>query len=175
MFVEKSNAEKRKRSAQREAVRNKREGDQDAVSALKKSKTGDAASAISITSPLVAPHQLNYVGVPLATGTQTLVADDSKTKAIKTEGSANEELNTEGLPPNAVDEDGNILVTDWDILAGRGEISSGCPTPAAIRDGRQFLNLISLPLHISFCRRLDEPSQYVHRCNLRGCQGCSMY
>ena len=30
--------------------------------------------------------------------------------------SANDGFNTEGLPPNAVDEDGNILVTDFDIL-----------------------------------------------------------
>jgi hypothetical protein len=38
-------------------------------------------------------------------------------KRRKTEnGAVSDELNTEGLPPNAVDEDGNILVTDFDIL-----------------------------------------------------------
>jgi hypothetical protein len=35
-----------------------------------------------------------------------------------------DELNTEGLPPNAVDEEGNILVTDYDILCGRGGLTN---------------------------------------------------
>lgn len=100
---EKSNAEKRQRSAQREAQRGTK-GEGSGGQKTKKAKTTDAA----ISSPLLPP--LNYVGATLASTTQALV-DAAKSK----EG---EDPNTEGLPPNAVDKDGNILVTDWDILCG---------------------------------------------------------
>ena len=48
-------------------------------------------------------------------------APSNKTSASKCEGA--EALKT-GLPPNAVDEEGNILVTDYDILCGRGGLTN---------------------------------------------------
>ncbi len=118
---EKSNAEKRQRSAQREAMRGKRDGSSDSSGPTKKSKVGE--TGISIASPLLA-NQLNYVGAPTA-ATQNLVTDAAKgdIKGVKVDPNK-EDLKTEGLPPNAVDKDGNILVTDWDILAGRGTYRS---------------------------------------------------
>lgn len=144
---ERSNAEKRQRSALREALRIRKQdleesdepvGDGSAKSggsreveppAAKKAKTSDVAGteAISGGSPAAAPSAmpttLNYVGtnlpVPLSLNMAQIVAANSNKK--KEAGStkhktASTELNTEGLPPNAVDEEGNILVTDYDIL-----------------------------------------------------------
>lgn len=115
---EKSNAEKRQRSAQREAMRSKREGPTESGAPAKKSKTNDG---VSIASPL----NLNYLGPPIVSTTQNLVSDAGKgdIKTAKVDPNK-DDLKTEGLPPNAVDKDGNILVTDWDILAGRGMYST---------------------------------------------------
>ena len=78
LLLEKSNAEKRQRSVQREAMRSKREESADSNVPPKRSKTADTAT-LSIVSPL------NYVGVPTATSTaQTLTTDDLKvtTKSV---------------------------------------------------------------------------------------------
>jgi hypothetical protein len=48
----------------------------------------------------------------------------AKKKVSKDGKEAEEELNTEGLPPNATDEEGNILVTDYDIICGRGGLTN---------------------------------------------------
>lgn len=131
---EKSNAEKRQRSAQREAMRSKREGG-DTGGPSKKSKVGDAG--ISIASPLLA-NQLNYVGAPIVSATQNLVdAGKGELKTVKVDPNK-EELKTEGLPPNAVDKDGNILVTDWDILAGRGGLTNHH------RGNKRFRDIVAL-------------------------------
>lgn len=124
---ERTNAEKRQRSALREALRIRKEdmveddddeaddGDGDGLS--KKRAKSEAAAAIPT---------LNYVGtnlpVPLSLNMKdasaSVKATASRAKKVK-EGKASsviEELNCEGLPPNAVDEEGNVLVTDYDIL-----------------------------------------------------------
>jgi hypothetical protein len=116
---ERTNAEKRQRSALREALRIRKEDlAEGAETPRKKTKLTDIEYAESGAAAL------NYVGtnlpVPLSLGMKdpgslheqmrkkNIVKDDNKAASM--------ELNTEGLPPNAVDEDGNILVTDYDIL-----------------------------------------------------------
>ena len=123
---EKSNAEKRQRATQRESLRSK--GDETDVPAAKKTKTGE----VSISSPLLTASKLNYVGAP---NTATTVVADGAKKSTK---DGKEELKTEGLPPNAVDKDGNILVTDWDILAGRGGLTNHH------RGNKRFRDIVAL-------------------------------
>ena len=106
---ERSNAEKRQRHALREALR------------IRKQDMPEDGDTKAAAAPAPLPI-LNYVGtnlaVPLSLGMKDSSAQKSTTvKRRKTDGSATlDELQTEGLPPNAVDEDGNILVTDHDIL-----------------------------------------------------------
>lgn len=124
---EKSNTEKRARASQRESMRSK-DGSLPAAPAAKKTKTTE----VSISSPLLTASKLNYVGAP-STAT-TVVADGAK----KSSKDGKEELKTEGLPPNAVDKDGNILVTDWDILAGRGGLTNHH------RGNKRFRDIVAL-------------------------------
>lgn len=123
---ERSNAEKRQRSALREALRIRREdleGEKEEDRLAKKVKTeagsigvGGVPSYISVSS------QFNYTGsIPLSLSMKE-PAKDSKGKKSK-KGKEDEE-NPESLPPNAVDKDGNILVTDYDILCGRGGLTN---------------------------------------------------
>jgi len=117
---ERSNAEKRQRSALREALRIRKQDmaeDDDHEQASKKAK-GDSSTAELIAAS-IAPT-LNYVGtnlpVPLSLTMKEPVTVSRKKAAStpKKDGAGKpvpEELNTEGLPPNAVDEEGNILVT----------------------------------------------------------------
>jgi hypothetical protein len=102
-----------------------KDGSESGAPPNKRAKTSDGTAGISIVSPLLA-NQLNYVGAPTAAAAQTLVPDDlAVAKNISTgDPGKQDELKTEGLPPNAVDKDGNILVTDWDILAGRGGLTN---------------------------------------------------
>lgn len=68
---------------------------------------------------------LNYVGSGLGASLPPNTKEALSSK--KTDGSTSEvveTLNTAGLPPNAVDEEGNILVTDYDILCGRGGLTN---------------------------------------------------
>lgn len=124
---ERSNAEKRQRSALREALRiRKQDMEEDAESpAGKKAKTDGVAELSASITPT-----LNYIGtnlpVPLSLN---MKPPEPKTvhrkKSTNKEGKASHEtLNTAGLPPNAVDEEGNILVTDYDILCGRGGLTN---------------------------------------------------
>lgn len=122
---ERSNAEKRQRSALREALRIRKEdmSDGGTPSANKKAKTGDSELAS------LPATQLNYVGtnlaVPLSLSMKDLPkAPNGRKKAPKDGNDGEEELNTEGLPPNATDAEGNILVTDYDILCGRGGLTN---------------------------------------------------
>jgi hypothetical protein len=103
-----------------------KDGSEAGAPPTKRAKTSDGTAGISIVSPLLA-NQLNYVGAPTVAATQTLVPDDLNAVAKNIsdgDPGKDDELKTEGLPPNAVDEDGNILVTDWDILAGRGGLTN---------------------------------------------------
>jgi hypothetical protein len=95
---ERSNAEKRQRSAVREALRVRKEDDSDDGSATpnKKQKTADDAS---------------YTGsVPLSLSMKEKQKDGKSSTSNK--DSEDGEGSGEILPPNAVDTDGNILVTD---------------------------------------------------------------
>jgi hypothetical protein len=71
---------------------------------------------------------LNYTGtnlaIPLSLSMKEATKAPAKKKAPKDGKEAEEELNTEGLPPNATDEEGNVLVTDYDILCGRGGLTN---------------------------------------------------
>lgn len=103
---ERSNAEKRQRSALREALRIRKQDMADGGDGDKK----------PVAAPAPTLPMLNYVGtnlaVPLSLGMREPPRNTVKRRKVD-EGGA---LSTEGLPPNAVDEDGNILVTDHDIL-----------------------------------------------------------
>jgi len=111
---ERTNAEKRQRHALREALRIRKQD-------MTEGEEGDGDENKKVASvPIPTPMPiLNYVGtnlaVPLSLGMKEPPRNTVKRR--KTEnGSISDEFNTEGLPPNAVDEDGNILVTDYDIL-----------------------------------------------------------
>lgn len=123
---ERTNAEKRQRSALREALRIRRQdfAEDGTEPSPKKTKASEGAKNVSslptITSPI-----LNYVsaslGAPLSLNMKEPPKNTVKRDKIR---QGTDELNTEGLPPNAVDEDGNILVTDYDILCGRGGLTN---------------------------------------------------
>jgi hypothetical protein len=126
---ERTNAEKRQRSALREALRIRRQDmteDSDTSNAsphAKRVKT-EASSAYAAPTDGTAPTPLpilNYVGTNVAVPLSLGMKEDPSRHQVKRRKEASssggiEELNTEGLPPNAVDEFGEILVTDYDIL-----------------------------------------------------------
>lgn len=129
---ERSNAEKRQRSELRKALRIRKEDlqEDDSAPAAKRVKsestaaTKAAAASIAASTAAAVMPTLNYVGtnlaVPLSLSMTQVVASGGKKKATgskaKPSSEGMSELNTAGLPPNATDEHGNILVTDHDIL-----------------------------------------------------------
>lgn len=121
---ERSNTEKRQRAHLREALRIRRQdmdGDDGVDGSNKKAKITNAdlaAAAATGGAPI-----LNYVGTNLAVPLSLGMKEPPRT-TVKKQDSSGGELNTEGLPPNAVDEEGNILVTDYDILCGRGGLTN---------------------------------------------------
>ena len=125
---ERSNAEKRQRSALREALRIRKQDmadDSEHGPDAKKSRTSDGGAA-GMGDLGAAIPTLNYVGTNLAV---PLSLNMKETRVRKKDGAKGggcdeSDLNTEGLPPNAVDEAGNILVTDYDILCGRGGLTN---------------------------------------------------
>lgn len=114
---ERTNAEKRQRSALREALRIRKEdlvdGAETPTKRLRLMEMDDLNSGPTMTA-------LNYVGtnisVPLSLSMKDAGLTTDNKAQIGEARVASMELNTEGLPPNAVDEQGNILVTDYDIL-----------------------------------------------------------
>eukprot|EP00934_Nitzschia_sp_Nitz4_P004168 Nitzschia sp. Nitz4//scaffold205_size38804//6903//9374//NITZ4_007640-RA/size38804-augustus-gene-0.58-mRNA-1//-1//CDS//3329541501//4158//frame0 len=127
---ERSNAEKRQRSALREALRIRREdmeedekGD-DEGSAKKRKVDVPMGHSLIVPSYVGVASQLNYTGgIPLSLSMKE-TPKDGKGKKGKKAGEEGEDENSESLPPNAVDKDGNILVTDYDILCGRGGLTN---------------------------------------------------
>jgi hypothetical protein len=102
---ERTNTEKRERSALREALRFKKQDSVDEQDSEEKEDVGDnAKEKLAIKSCLPTSQTEN---------TKSLTNINSQLNADTLSFS---ELNTAGLPPNAVDKDGNILVTDYDIL-----------------------------------------------------------
>jgi hypothetical protein len=111
---ERSNAEKRHRSALREALRIRKEDmvegdDEDEQTGT---KTNKATASKGGTSPVSAGMNMDYSGVIPLSLTMKDKNKDGKVKKIKKDVKE-EENTTESLPPNAVDEHGNILVTDY--------------------------------------------------------------
>lgn len=109
---ERSNAEKRDRQALRDSIRIRKDGDEtddddNEGSESKKQKTSDSAGVGTLG------YDAN-IGAPVTVSMK-------QTAKKKSDGG---ELVTAGLPPNAVDEEGNILVTDYDILCGRGGLTN---------------------------------------------------
>lgn len=118
---ERTNAEKRQRSVLREALRiRKQDTTEESASPKKKVKVEDLNGEAEAGSPL--PSTLNYMAtslpMPLSVNVkeQGSKASAKKKNEGKEEKSTTSDFNTEGLPPNAVDDEGNILVTDYDIL-----------------------------------------------------------
>lgn len=128
---ERSNAEKRQRSALREALRIRREDladDSTGDSPNKKPKIADPSGmgALGLTSVVPAfvglNAHMNYAGsIPLSLSMKEKPKESKAKKQKTTEGETSitsDDLakNTESLPPNAVDKDGNILVTDYGMF-----------------------------------------------------------
>lgn len=119
---ERTNAEKRQRSALREALRIRKQDMLDDLAGLpadKKASVGEGDASSSAAPPI-----LNYVGTNLPVPLSLSMKDTSvkvpvarkKNTSKDGKGLYDDINNTEGLPPNAVDDEGNILVTDYDIL-----------------------------------------------------------
>lgn len=125
---ERSNAEKRQRSALREALRIRREDIDDGKDGEPSSKKlkADATLGLSGIAPYVGvTSQLNYTGgIPLSLSMKEQSKDTKGKKGKKGKDGKEEDDASESLPPNAVDEEGNILVTDYDILCGRGGLTN---------------------------------------------------
>lgn len=124
---ERSNAEKRQRSALREALRIRREDLEDGKSgepSAKKTKTEASLGGV-VPSYVSVASQLNYTGgIPLSLSMKDQGKDTKGKKGKKGKDGKEEDDTSESLPPNAVDKDGNILVTDYDILCGRGGLTN---------------------------------------------------
>jgi hypothetical protein len=115
---ERTNAEKRQRSALREALRIRK---QDMAEDDDGDVEGDAKKA-KVNSDSVIPT-LNYIGtnlpVPLSLNMKDVSSvkpNVARAKKPKTGKIENDELNCAGLEPECVDADGNIRVTEYDIL-----------------------------------------------------------
>ena len=105
---ERSNAEKRQRSAMRESLRiGQRDSlggeSADGTPGSKKIKLDPAAVAIGVGGAL------NGNIVPITLSAKKSIGAKKNKKGIN---GTEEETHTESLPPNAVDKDGNIMVTD---------------------------------------------------------------
>ncbi|KAL3923878.1 MAG: hypothetical protein SGILL_001388 [Bacillariaceae sp.] len=113
---ERSNAEKRQRSALREQLRIRKEDIADGEGGEPASKKSKADGGVALS---IAEGGLDISGViPLSLSIKSVGGKKKGKKGSK------EETDSSGLPPNAVDEQGNILVTDHDILCGRGGLTN---------------------------------------------------
>ncbi len=83
----------------------------------------------SIAEPPILPPTLgvasaSFPGVaPLSLNMKDIAKSPTEVKKPKNKSDDGEPEAT-SLPPNAVDDDGNILVTDYDILCGRGGLTN---------------------------------------------------
>lgn len=130
---ERTNAEKRQRSALREALGIRKEDF--AESSPKKQKAladptgaaqvGDPTNAEPPAAPLVpGVASAPFTGVvPLSLNMKDVAKPPADTKKPKVKSEEGDPESAE-LPPNAVDDEGNILVTDYDILCGRGGLTN---------------------------------------------------
>ena len=117
---ERTNAEKRQRSALREALRIRK---QDMVEDDNDEDGAEGEAKKPRAMPQAMMPTLNYMGtnvpVPLSLNMKdvsTMKTSVVRAKKPKVDKVENDELNCAGLPPEAVDDEGNILVTEHDIL-----------------------------------------------------------
>lgn len=109
---ERSNAEKRQRSAQREAVRGSGDDSEvgkDGESATKKPKTeANLGHSLIVPTYVGVASQLHYTGgIPLSLSMKEPSKDSKSKKSTKKGKDGKEEDDSsESLPPNAVDKDG---------------------------------------------------------------------
>lgn len=173
---ERTNAEKRQRSQLRRALRLRREdledddeynedGAEHESSSNKRARVGDRSGDAANLAAALAPT-LNYVGtnlgVPLSLNMAPVVQVPVAKKKVEAKTKLNSlGLNTEGLPPNAVDEDGNILVTDYDILVCTDH---SCQV-LYVGENHSSNSLCVYPTHATLARTRwpdESPQRYVH-------------
>lgn len=110
---ERSNSEKRQRSAMRESFRIRKDDTvecKDGEPASKKSKSGEQGSSLAIAIG----DETDYSGaIPLSF---SMKDKGKKLKLRNGDKEGDAESPSESLPPNAVDEQGNILVTDYGMF-----------------------------------------------------------
>ena len=121
---ERSNAEKRQRSAIRESLKIRKVDLADRLAGRPTKKAKD-----------MPPNVLFYNSeMPISLSMKdTSIITESALK--KTDLDSDSE---DALPPNAVDKDGNILVTDYDILCGRGGLTNHH------RGNKRFRDIVAL-------------------------------
>lgn len=168
---ERSNSEKRQRSALREALRIRREDLADSPAGenpSKKPKIADPSGMEQLGSVPgyigVAPQAINYAGaIPLSLSMKEK-PKEAKAKKPKAKGdtketsSSNGDETGESLPPKAKDEDGNILVTDYGAL----HISQKPLFPFQIEYNQNHSHEISRFLSLRYslwARRTDQSPQ----------------
>jgi hypothetical protein len=127
---ERTNHEKRQRSELRKALRIRKTDLQQDDDETDDSQDGPSAKRGRWADSVRLAPTLNYVGtslaVPLSLSMAPVVQAPRMPVVLSTGGEGKSkkgknELNTEGLPPNAVDAEGNVVVTDHDILvSGKG-------------------------------------------------------
>ena len=116
---ERTNAEKRERSALREAQQQKKKPTTDSSS-----DDDDDGSKSEKNKKVKSSHPTNDKSTNTKSNTVVSIKiEDNKQQSNKKKNESGDqnksspfEHNTAGLPPNAVDKNGNILVTDYDIL-----------------------------------------------------------
>jgi hypothetical protein len=119
---ERSNTEKRQRSSLREALRIRREDLADTGEGPSKKAKGSDPSEMSIAMP---GFPESFTGsIPLSLSMKDTSRKAKKVKKSDRDNADGDAPPTESLPPNAVDKDGNILVTDYDIICGRGGLTN---------------------------------------------------
>ena len=120
---ERSNAEKRQRSAIRESLKIRKVDLEDRLAGRPPKKAKD-----------MLPNVLFYNNeIPVSLSMKDTSMTESALK--KTDLDSESE---DALPPNAVDKDGNILVTDYDILCGRGGLTNHH------RGNKRFRDIVAL-------------------------------
>lgn len=126
---ERSNAEKRQRSALREALKIRKV---DLVDRL----AGRSPLAKATTDQTDEPHTL--LGVHHYTSSIPMSLSMKREPDEEDDSDDDSSAAAEPLPPNAVDKDGNILVTDYDILCGRGGLTNHH------RGNKRFRDIVAL-------------------------------
>jgi hypothetical protein len=168
---ERSNAEKRQRSALREALRIRREDLADSPageSPAKKPKIADPSGMgqLGIVPGYigVAPQAINYAGtIPLSLSMKEK-PKEAKAKKPKAKGDTKEASSSTGdetgesLPPKAKDEDGNILVTDYGTLYISQRLVLPIPIEYNQNHSHELSRLLSLRYSL-WARRTDQSPQ----------------